>query len=342
MYLYTCLILLYSLFCRKTLGDPTTSKQHPSFPINIQPNSTSHSYSESSPSKGGGVVYSSSPTNSLTLVGQMSPNHEVQMDAIAEDCSEYSSTLVNIHPPSVIPSEVSDTLSKRPSCSKYSDGSGGDGGRGVPRTLGSNRSFQSYSPQLIKLVDMNRQAKMDVPLFKCPVSSHVVSAMETKMCNCGGHLGGVGEDDHLDKNGLHHLLSQPSLIHPSVKQVSTNTLPILSTSHPQVLLGVLQAPVYNTLNSVAAVGLPLPPPQSLISSEYIYSTNNYHMQTSVPTHTPSTVSCTQNIPDASSLLQMQISSNHEVLSHILKHSGIPFLHQNNVFSVNHLGMQFDK
>ena len=331
------------LFCRKTLGDlfTTTSKQLPSFPISIQPNSPSRSYRESSPTKGGGGLYSSSPTNSLTLVGRRSPNHEVQMDAIAEDCTEDSTTPTNIHPPAVIPSEVIDLIS-RPLSPRCSNGSGGgDWGRGVPRTVGSNGSFQSHPLQSTKIVDKNRQRKTGVHMVKCPVSPHMVSAMEAKMCDCGGHLG-VGEDDHLDNNGLHHLLSQPSpIIHPSVKQVSTNTLPILATSHPQVLMGMLQAPVYNTLTSVAAAPPPSPPPpQTLISSKYIYSTNNYQMQTSVPTPTPSTMSCGQSTLDASTLLQMQISSNHKVLSHILKHSGIPFLHQNNVFSVNHLGVQF--
>lgn len=258
------------------------------------------------------------------------------MDAIAEDCTEDSTTPTNIHPPATIPSDISDLLTNGSSSLRSSNGSGGDQGGCDPNTVGSNGSFQSYATQSTTLLDENRRRRTGAHMLKCPVPSQMASFVETKMCNgVGVSPLGVGEENQLDKNGLHQLLSQPPPpppTHPSVKQVSTNTPPIFTTSQPQVLLGMLQAPVYNALTSV--------PPQNIISSEYIYSTSNYHVQTTVPTLIPTTASCGWSALDDSTLLQMQISSNHKALSHILKHSGIPYMHQNNVFSVNHLGVQF--
>lgn len=347
------------LFSRYTLGDlgdivTNTSKQLPSFPISFQPNASSHSYRESSPSnKGGGSLFSSSPTNSLTVVGRRSPNHEVQMDAIAEDTTEDSTTPTNIHPPAIIQSGVGGLVVNGPPNSRSGGGEDGGRGGGLSTNVGSNGSFQGYPARSTTPVDETRQRRTGAHMLKSPVSPQMMSAfLETDMCNnvsSGvGDLGGggerVGEDNCVAKNGLHQLLSQPPPPSPpsSVKQVppaaAANAAHISTTSQPQVLLGMLQTPVYNTLTSA--------PPHPVISSEYIYSTSNYHMQTTVPMLAPTVMtSCSQSALGASELLQMhKLSNNYDVLvshiSSVLDHSGISYMHQKNVFSVHHLGVHF--
>lgn len=262
------------------------------------------------------------------------------MDAIAEDFTEDSTTPTNIHPPAVLQS--GDHIINRPSSPSSSNINGGDGGGGglSSSSVGSNGSFQGgYPARSTTPVDEKRQRRTGA--F---VSPQIMSAvLEPDMRSVGvsgngvGGLGvGLGEGNHLAKNGLHRLLSQPTPpTLPPVKEVPTNTAHISTSSQPQVLLGMLQTPVYSTLTPAT--------PHPVISSEYIYSTNNYHMQTTVPTLAPTAVmSCGQSA--ASELLHMQkLSSNYDILSHVssvLDHSGINYLHQKNVFSINHLGVHF--
>ena len=257
------------------------------------------------------------------------------MYAIAEDCTEEPTTPTNTVSPAVTDLVTNGSMTSRGSSVSGEDLSG------LASTLGSNGSYQSNSMRSTRPVDNSRQRRTGVQMVKSPISPQVMSASsEKKVCYIGSGSGGdsrrASEDKSVDdKNRLHQLLmSQPP---PATVKQAPALVPLTTaaTTQPHVLLGMLQAPVYNTLTTIS--------PQTVISSEYISSSNNYHMVTTVPTLTSSTTSALsygQRPLDASILLQTQITTNNKFLSQILEHFGIPFQYQNNVFSVDHLGVRF--
>ena len=271
------------------------SKQLPSFPVNVLP--AVSTVRETSPTK---TFYSSSPTASPIIVGRRSPNCEVQMDAIAEDYTEDSSTPTETVPPTNINSAVDEIVQNPPSPSMCNGqlGFNNSSGQNYPRSIDDTKHRRSGAT--IYQSSMHPQMMTAVLQAKVDDSKRTISP----------------------KNSLHQLLSNNL----------TKTAP---ANQPQVLRNMLQSPI-NTQTSVIQSN-------PMNNSDYLQdpsAINGYNstMMASMPRQS-------QNIIDDVSLLLMQQQlSNHKILSShvsmVLNSFGMPFFHHNNVFTVQHLGVQF--
>jgi len=311
-------------------------------------------------------MYNSSPTNSLTVVGRRSPNHD-QMDAIAEDTTEDSTTPTNIHPPPiVIRSGVVDeptSLHNRV----------GEGGGGLSPNRGSSGNFSGPGPRP-STPDEGRQRRSGALALKSPVSPQMVfSFLETGdlngSVNCREKDGKKSTEGRLCQgappNGLHQLLSQPPQPPAPPTSVVANPFPPSSSTavHPpasiasssngnssNTLLGMLKSPVVNDSSHQQPHQhkphlhhQPRPQYQTLnsdLNSAVVYpNSNNYHL---VQASFPPTAARIQPISCAQ---QMQKVSEGDVLisqiSSLLDNSGITYInHQNNVISVKHPVVHF--
>ncbi len=331
----------------------------PSFPVNIQ---STRSSRETSPTNKGSGMFNSSPTSSLTIVGRRSPNHD-QMDAIAEDTTEELTTPTNIHPPTVIQSSVVD---EPPNLQSRL----GEGGGGLSPNMGSNGSFQGYLSRSTT-PEEGRQRRTGFNALKSPVSPQMVfSFIKTGDLNAEEGSGESGNKKSAAdvqgsvpqvNGGLHHLLAQPSVAPPAASSSAPSSItngaqvPTMN-GNSSTLLGMLKSPV-TISNEMTSVPHPHQLQQQqqqlyqhqqtlhhIMNSEQsspYSSSNNYRI---VQAAFPTTVSAATAIQPISCAQQMQKVSAGDLLisqiSSLLDHSGISYVHQNNIISVQHPGVHF--
>lgn len=345
---YRDISLLYSLLplpslslYRNTLAElyPSAShKQLPAFPVNILPNSGSL-VRDTSPTKS---LYSSSPTNSLTMttVGRRSPNLDSQMDAIAEDCTEDLTTPTvtpteTIPPTTLVsapptgPGRTSEPAYMRhgrtslganePGFQRPGRTSVGGNETGFQRpgrtSVGGNEtSFQRPGRTSVGSNETGFQRTSfggnEALVYPIPVSSDepptyqqrpVTPGDDKRQRRTGASMLQTSFPSNAPaKNGLHQLLMSPN------NQTKT-TAP--SNNH-HVLLGMLQSPLSNT--------------QQQDTNPVI---NRY-----------STQQPSQDLLGMAALVQIQQLANH--VSTVLNNFGLPHVHQNNVFTVDHHGVRF--
>ena len=348
----------------------------PSFPINIPPSMARN------PSPTKSIYPGSSPTSSLTMVGvgRRSPNHEGQMDAIAEDCTEDPITPTEMAPPthahhhlhhhhhhhqlghgSALVEDASNLSLVPPSSSSPSSSSLTGSGQ-----MGVGPGGEVYPPRPLTPGEEMRQRQTGANMVQ--PSPTLSPSLSQDMMAMGGGGGSRGEGEGCDsttsnvsttptntnttavpspKNGLHHLLTSgnPQTKAPPPPTPSSHHHPhhyhLSSSEHqsqPQQhvgLKGMLLTPVTNAQ--------PAPHQHhhhhhtsvqhSFINHEVIY---NGSPMNGYSTSTAAAAAVAQ--ADMAALLQIQQMTNH--ISTILDHFGIPFVHQNNVFTANHHGVQF--
>ena len=265
----------------------------PSFPVNIPATLSSR---ETSPTR---PLYGGSPTSSLTMVGRRSPNHDNQMDSIAEDFTEDLATPTETAPP--VSFSIGDD--SRPSNSSLSNGFVNE--QGYPRPITPNGV---------------RQRK---------TGAHMVQAAATvpsQQVMRGEPASSMPQPQpHKNGMGLHHLLLNTS----TMQQVSTPAPPpVVTSSHNNLvqgsLKGMLLTPVTNNT-----------PPQyhtHLVNTDVIYNASpmNGFVTTSQPNY---------HLVGMAALMQMQQQLSNRVSS-VLDNFGIRFVHEDNIFTVHHHGVQF--
>lgn len=120
------------------------------------------------------------------------------------------------------------------------------------------------------------------------------------------------------KNGLHQLLMSTN---NQIKTAPTTT----TTNNHQVLLGMLQSPLSNSQQQEPETS------NQPINSDYglIYRANPL---------TNCNAPVIPEIAGMAALVQIQQLANH--VSTVLGNFGLQYVHQNNVFTVDHLGVRF--
>lgn len=336
---------------RNTLAELFPSKQLPTFPVNVLPNSGSL-VRDTSPTK---PLYGSSPTNSLTMttVGRRSPNLDNQMDAIAEDYTEDLAT------PTVTPTEtipptalvsaggdvrvLSNLRSNDPGYSRHGRTSLGANEPIFQRpgrtSLGSNEtafqrtgrtSLGGNEPSVFQRSGLTSLSGNESLVYPRPAQTGmdsneppptyqrpVTPGSEKKQRRTGASM--LQSSVPPAKNGLHQLLMAGSN--------HTKTAPPANN----LLLGMLQSPL-STPQPTQQQEQPLNHP--LINSEFINQqssnpTNTYHTQQQQQSH---------NLLGMAALVQIQQLANH--VSTVLNSFGLHHVHQNNVFTVDHRGVRF--
>ena len=264
----------------------------PSFPVSVAQNR------EGSPTR---ALYSASPTSSIT--GRRSPIHDVQMDAIAEDCTEDSSTTpTSKYPPTSIRS-LSNPSSPRVSMNYRNKQVGGPNS---PRRVTPKHSHALEEPR-------QRRSGAISPILQAQIEASLSSSE---------HSGVLMNGKVSPENGrTNHIL-------PGSNGESS------SSSHAnQGLLGMLQMPSAKAQNHFQLQY----PPRTQINPEYVqnvyaHTLNQYntqlaaaYQQTALPQHTNFTQ-----------------STIHSMLSHVstvLHTCGIPYQHCNGAFHVDHQGVR---
>lgn len=119
------------------------------------------------------------------------------------------------------------------------------------------------------------------------------------------------------KNGLHQLLMSTN------NQIKTAPTTTTTTNNHQVLLGMLQSPLSNSQQQETS--------NQPINSDYglIYRANPL---------TNCNAPVIPEIAGMAALVQIQQLANH--VSTVLGNFGLQYVHQNNVFTVDHLGVRF--
>ena len=331
---------------RNTLAELYPSKQMPAFPVNILPTSGAL-VRDLSPTKS---LYGSSPTNSLVSVGRRSPNLDSQMDAIAEDCTEDLAT------PTVTPTDTIPPATLVPDSSLTSSLRGADTTTSYPRH-GGRTSLGANEPIFPRIGNRISVGGNEAPAFQRTGRTSVgggdapTAFQRTGRTSLSGneawHARTTGNptyqqpmvppgDDKRQrrtgasmlqsssyqpnpapaKNGLHQLLMSAGNNH------LTKTTP---SSNNHLLLSMLQSPLSNPQPQQREQN-----PNQLISSEYINSSTGSSYNT---TQQPS-----QDMLGMAALVQIQQLANH--VSTVLNNFGLPHVHQNNVFTVDHHGVRF--
>ncbi len=306
--------------------------KQPQFPVNVLPSTNSIHEMLSAASSTTNSHYDS-PTSSLNMLGRKSPNHELQMDPIAETDST-NATPTEITPPiNVISNAISDIPGLRVIHNgqlSFGGGGGGGGRGGDPLQSGGQNFRRPVTP-----VDEQKQRRSGIDNLQCPVSPQMISEAlhKVEMEDAKRAISPVVQQNSI----LHQMMSAPSPPAPAPTTATTATKVAQLGSNPPAigLRNMLQSPLYDT-NYQA-----MPPHPGI---------NGY----SVPVHpsssspSSSSMSYPQNNMDMPMYLQMpQLSSNQidVVLSHIsavLNTIGLPFnyYHQSNTFNVEHSGVHF--
>ena len=316
--------------------------QLPSFPVSILQNR------EGSPTKS---IYGTSPTGSSSVgVGRRSPIHDMQMDSIAEDLTEDSTTPTEINAPVNIAMVVSDHAHRvegfrRASLSEQNSGlmmpqaqqsssrpttpsalQAGDGGDNRRRRSGA------ISPAL--------QEQIQASLQDQPPTEH--STLRDVLQNGRNHYQPVVSNSSLITSkcspmsqGLMSMLQTPLANPASIQDphIRENGQVIHMTNHTQAQ------------NLMGGVGVPVHP-------GYLYASalNQYNSQLSgtatafhtvLPGHHP-LLQPTSPYQQVATHPHHPASNVQDVLSHVssvLNHCGIQYQHSNGVFAVNHQGVQ---
>lgn len=314
----------------------------PAFPVNILPTSGTL-VRDPSPTK---ALYGSSPTSTHVSVGRRSPNLDSQMDAIAEDCTEDLVT------PTVTPTDTVPPVSLVPDSRLTSSLQGADTTGSYPRhrgrtSLGAN---EAVFPRIGNRISVGGN---EAPAFQRTGRASVgggdapTAFQRTGRTSLGGNEAWHATSDPTyqqpmvtpsddkrqrrtgasmlqsssynpspapAKNGLHQLLMSAGNNH------LTKTTP--SSTSNNLLLSMLQSPLSNSQPQHQEQT-----PNQLINSDYINNTTGNSFSTTQ-----------QGMLEMATLVQIQQLANH--VSTVLNNFGLPHVHQNNVFTVDHHGVRF--
>lgn len=261
----------------------------PSFPVSVAQNR------ESSPTR---ALYSASPTSSLT--GRRSPIHDVQMDAIAEDCTEDSSTTPTATYPPTSMRSLSNPSSPRVSTSIRNKQIGGPNS---PRQVTPKHSHGLEEPK-------QRRSGAISPVIQAQIEASISNEHSTMMLN------GKRSPEN-GRTGHHHILP-----------VSNGELPQTTN---QGLIGMLQTPPMKTQNH-----FPLQfPPQTQFNQDYVYAQtlNDYN------THLAAVYHHTAMPHHHTNYAQTPVHSMLSHVSSVLNTCGIAYQHSNGAFHVDHQGVR---
>ena len=325
--------------------------QLPSFPVSVIQNR------EGSPTK---PIFGTSPTGSPSVgVGRRSPIHDMQMDAIAEDSTEDSSTPTEVNAPVSIAMFVSNHSPPSPHSHSHI--------RGLRRASLGDRSTTLMMTQV-------SQQPQSLSRPTTPSSLQAGGSGELRRRRSGAISPAMQEQIQASFQEQPTTEQVPSTLrdvlqngrnHPFHNQpVVSDSSPLAPKSSPmsQGLMGMLQSPLTNTGTIHASQ-----------NGQGIHLANHSQPQGSIPVHSGflyanalnhfnsqlSATAAFHTVMPSYPMMQPAISPFHQqrhhaalghqpannvqdVLSHVssvLNHCGINYHHSNGVFAINHQGVQ---
>ena len=244
------------------LQNPSSSNPHsqlPSFPVSVIQNR------EGSPTKS---IFGSSPNGTTTVgVGRRSPIHDIQMDSIAEDSTEDSTTPTEMNPPASIAMVVSNHNPPSPRLGGIRRASVGDHSAAVntglmmPPTQAQQQqkvSSRPTTPSSLQAGDGNeprrRRSGAISPALQEQIQASIQEHSSPPQSNQQQQHQQQGEQLQLQallQNGRNH--------HPMINDAANQIL-ASSKSNPmsQGLMSMLQTPLPNSTPQPNAVSMHTP------------------------------------------------------------------------------------